>query len=78
MTHDPLPELPAGAFDRQDEGDDLAFYAPPRLVTHIDEAAVVAVDSAFRQQRRQRGVCEPGLWMDTRTPAAEMPAISRC
>lgn len=48
MTQDPLPELPAGAFARQDEGDDLAFYAPPRLVTHIDEAAVAALSARYR------------------------------
>ncbi len=41
-----LPELPPAAFDKEDRGDDLAFYAPPRLVMHIDEAAV-AVLSAF-------------------------------
>ncbi len=39
--------LPAHAFDRQD-GDDLGFYAPPRLVTHIDEAAVGALTSLYR------------------------------
>ena len=27
MTNDPLPELPAGAFSKQDPGDDLAFLA---------------------------------------------------
>ena len=48
MTDDCLPELPAGAFARQDEGDDLAFYAPPRLVTHIDEAAVAALSARYR------------------------------
>jgi SAM-dependent methyltransferase len=47
MTQDSLPELPAGAFARQDEGDDLAFYAPPRLVTHIDETAVVALSARY-------------------------------
>ena len=36
MIDDQLPELPEGAFAKQDVGDDLAFYAPPRLVTHID------------------------------------------
>ncbi|GGE94637.1 class I SAM-dependent methyltransferase [Sphingomonas prati] len=36
-------DLPAGAFEKQDRGDDLAFYAPPRLVTHIDEQAVAAL-----------------------------------
>ena len=48
MTHDPLPELPAGAFAKQDMGDDLAFYAPPRLVTHIDEGAVAALTARYR------------------------------
>lgn len=40
--------LPAQAFDRQDDRDDLGFYAPPRLVTHIDEAAVGALTSLYR------------------------------
>ena len=40
--------LLARAFDRQDDGDDLGFYAPPRLVTHIDEAAVGALTSLYR------------------------------
>lgn len=41
-------DLPAGAFDRIDAGDDLAFYAPPRLVTHIDDAAVAALTGLYR------------------------------
>lgn len=44
----PLPELPAGAFTKQDTGDDLAFYAPPRLVTHIDEGAVASLTAHYR------------------------------
>ncbi len=40
--------LPARAFDRQDDSDDRGFYAPPRLVTHIDEAAVGALTSLYR------------------------------
>lgn len=43
-----LPELPEGALDKQDDGDDLAFYAPPRLVTHIDGGAVAALTSFYR------------------------------
>lgn len=35
--------LPPEAFAKQDGGADLDFYAPPRLVTHIDEAAVAAL-----------------------------------
>ena len=48
MADDPLPQLPAGAFDRQDDGHDLAFYAPPRLVTHIDAGAVAALAARYR------------------------------
>jgi len=48
MMDDVLPELPPGAFLKQERGDDLAFYAPPRLVTHIDEAAVTALREHYR------------------------------
>lgn len=41
--------LPAGAFDKEDPGDDLAFYAPPRLVTHIDAGAVAALTRFYRE-----------------------------
>ncbi len=40
-------EFPPGAFDRIDEGDDGAFYAPPRLVTHIDEQAIAALSGFY-------------------------------
>ncbi len=49
MTGDALPELPVGAFAQQDAGDDLAFYAPPRLVTHIDERAVAALTACYQE-----------------------------
>ena len=49
MTDEKLfPELPPGAFAKQDTGDDLAFYAPPRLVTHIDEGATAALTNFYR------------------------------
>ena len=41
--------LPPGSFDKEDTGDDLAFYAPPRLVTHIDEVAVEALTDIYRE-----------------------------
>ena len=41
-------DLPPGAFAKQDAGDDLAFYAPPRLVMHIDEVAVAALTGFYR------------------------------
>ena len=37
-----LPELPPNAFAKQDPTDDTDFYAPARLVTHIDDDAVAA------------------------------------
>ena len=49
MTTDLLPELPAGAFAKLDTGDDLAFYAPPRLVMHIDAGAVAALTECYRE-----------------------------
>ncbi len=38
---------PAGFFDRQDRGDDADFYAPSRLVTHIDDGAIAAVSELY-------------------------------
>ncbi len=40
--------LPPGSFDKVDDGDDLAFYAPARLVTHIDDVAVDAITGFYR------------------------------
>ncbi len=42
-------DLPAAAFAKADPGDDLAFYAPPRLVTHIDEGAVAALTAYYAE-----------------------------
>ena len=43
-----VPTLPAEAFRRADESPDGGFYAAPRLVTHIDDAAVAAVTQLYR------------------------------
>ena len=48
-------DLPPGAFDKVDAGDDLAFYAPPRLVTHIDERAVAALTGFYRERLPEGG-----------------------
>jgi len=53
MSSAPFAELPPEAFAKEDEGDDLAFYAPPRLVTHIDENAVRALERFYRRQLPQ-------------------------
>lgn len=40
--------FPANAFARFDETPDENFYAAPRLVTHIDDAAINAVTQLYR------------------------------
>jgi len=41
-------ELGPEHFAREDEGDDALFYAMPRMVTHIDDAAIEALTGWFR------------------------------
>ncbi len=48
MIESILSELPEDAFGKQDTSDDLAFYAPTRLVTHIDEEAIKALTGFYR------------------------------
>ena len=43
------PDFPPNAFTRVDEGDDADFYAPPRLVTHIDDNAIAAMTDFYRK-----------------------------
>lgn len=40
-------DLPPEAFVREDESDDELFYAPPRLVTHIDDQAIAALTAFY-------------------------------
>jgi hypothetical protein len=40
-------DWPPGFFDRQDQGDDADFYAPSRLVAHIDDDAIAAVSELY-------------------------------
>ena len=44
-----MPSLPSGAFRRYDETPDEMFYQTPRLVTHIDDAAIGAVTDLYRE-----------------------------
>ncbi len=53
---DRLTELPPGAFLKEDGGDDAGFYAPARLVTHIDEAATRALTTYYRATLPAGGV----------------------
>jgi SAM-dependent methyltransferase len=38
-----------GFFDRLDPSEDAAFYAAPRLVTHIDDGAIAAVGDLYQE-----------------------------
>ena len=55
MSDNSLPELPTGAFAKQDPGNDLDFYAPPRLVTHIDAGAIAALTGFYRERLPEGG-----------------------
>jgi hypothetical protein len=49
-------EFPPDAFKKWDEADDSNFYAHPRFVTHIDDAAILALTSFYRQALPAGGV----------------------
>lgn len=51
-----LPQFPPGAFDRIDDGDDAEFYAPARLVTHIDNGAIAALRAFYSSMLAPNGV----------------------
>jgi SAM-dependent methyltransferase len=51
-----LPQLPPGAFAKEDADDDARFYAFPRLVTHIDDAAIAALTDFYRRALPAGGV----------------------
>jgi len=40
-------DFPPGFFERDDEESDRTFYAPPRLVTHIDDDAIETVGRLY-------------------------------
>ncbi|WP_217371864.1 class I SAM-dependent methyltransferase [Spirosoma rhododendri] len=40
---------PSNLFQRYDESDDAGFYEQPRLVVHIDDRAIAATTSLFRE-----------------------------
>jgi len=48
--------FPPELFRREDEGDDGLFYAEPRLVVHIDEYAIAALEAYFARVLPQNGV----------------------
>lgn len=48
MAEDEALQLPPGALEKQDTGDDALFYAQPRFVTHIDDGAIGALTHFYR------------------------------
>ena len=52
----PSSDVPPEAFQKQDQDDDAQFYAPARLVTHIDEAATQALTAYYRTVLPDMGV----------------------
>ncbi|WP_457107549.1 class I SAM-dependent methyltransferase [Methylobacterium sp. P5_C11] len=44
-----LPNLPPEAFAKHDREPDPVFYAQPRFVTHIDDAAIATVTELYRE-----------------------------
>jgi len=47
--------LPPDAFAKMDGEDDAIFYREPRLVTHIDDAAIAALTLFYRSRLPQQG-----------------------
>jgi len=48
--------LPPDAFTKMDAEDDAVFYAAPRFVTHIDDAAIAALSEFYRRTLPAGGV----------------------
>jgi SAM-dependent methyltransferase len=46
---DPLPQFPAGSFDKNDIVDDAEFYLHPRMVTHIDQIAIASLTAFYAE-----------------------------
>src|SRR5438132_3157882 len=69
--------FPPGFFDRADEGDDAAFYVPPRFVTHIDDDAIAAVGKLYEELGVEGDVLDlMSSWVSHfRTPPARLRVL---
>ena len=75
--------FPEGFFSRADESPDELFYGPPRLVTHIDDAAIAAVGELYAElgidgaaPRPRRVLDLMSSWISHfRTPPAELVVL---
>ncbi|MCZ2812864.1 methyltransferase domain-containing protein [Modestobacter sp. VKM Ac-2979] len=83
MDADPYAGFPPGFFDRSDDGPDVHFYDRPRLVTHIDEAAVSAVGDLYAELGIDGSAPRPTRVLDLmsswvshfRTPPADLVVL---
>lgn len=69
--------FPDGWFDRQDERPDAEFYAVPRLVTHLDDAAIAAVSDLYDELRLDGDVLDlMSSWVSHfRTPPRSLTVL---
>jgi SAM-dependent methyltransferase len=80
---DPYAGFPPGFFARADESPDTDFYGPPRLVTHIDDAAIAAVGELYAELGIDGSAPRPVRVLDLmsswvshfRTPPAELVVL---
>jgi SAM-dependent methyltransferase len=80
---DPYRGFPPGFFTRADEQPDTEFYGPPRLVTHIDDAAIAAVGGLYAELGIDGSAPAPVRVLDLmsswishfRTPPAELVVL---
>ena len=80
---DPYAGFPPGFFQRADGRDDAVFYGPPRLVTHIDDAAIAAVAELYAELGIDGSAPAPRRVVDLmsswvshfRTPPAELVVL---
>jgi SAM-dependent methyltransferase len=80
---DPYAGFPPGFFARADDRDDAVFYTPPRLVTHIDDAAIGAVGELYAELGIDGSAPAPRRVLDLmsswvshfRTPPAELVVL---
>ena len=69
--------FPPGFFDRADPTVDADFYAPPRLVTHIDDGAIAAVGALYEELGIDGSVLDlMGSWVSHfREPPAQLTVL---
>ncbi|GHF43647.1 SAM-dependent methyltransferase [Deinococcus metalli] len=72
-----MDDLPPTFFRRQDETPDEQFYRHPRFVTHIDDAAIAAVTSLYREffPRDARVLDLMSSWISHLPPEAPYPEV---